>query len=162
MPFVGTTTGGGAWPSGGGTTVPNCTETQQAAILEAIRVVLDSTQIGDVRVQGGELVTLADRLAAKNIDNMNIDCSGSECSEGKAAYSVFGGNTTTFCPLSLPPRTQELTNSTLFHELVHQCGGGELDAWALEEHFFTGRGYSRGNPPGARLWFAKTRSPRGH
>ena len=149
MPFVGRTTGG-AWPSGG-TTVTNCDASQQSAILAAINFVLvTSGKVNAVRAFGGELVTLADKLAAKNMSNINIDCSGSECTPGKLAYSVFNGDTTTFCGGSLPPMSQGTTNSTLFHELVHQCGGIELDAWSLEETFFTGIGYSRGNPPQAR------------
>jgi len=148
MPFV-MTTSGGAWPSGGNS-VPNCDATQQAAIRAALDVVLNTDFIASVRDKGGELSTLADLLAAKNFDNINFDCGGSNCTEGKFAFSVFRGNTTTFCAGALPPTSQAVTNSTLFHELVHQCGGAELDAWSLEETFFTGRGFSRGNPSAGR------------
>ena len=148
MPWVMTTTGG-AWPSAG-VSVPNCDPTQQAAITTALNTVLG--MINTVRAKGGELGTLADKLAAKNFNNINFDCNSSGCNElegMKNAFSVFNGNTTTFCANALPPHVQGVTNSTLFHELVHQCGGGELDAWSLEETFFTGQGYSRGNPPAA-------------
>lgn len=143
MPFVGTTTGG-AWPSSG-TTVLNCGDRERMAIEEALRVVLDPVLLADIHGRGGELTRLAELLGAKNLDNINLDCNGSECTDSKNAYSEFGGNTTTFCSGGLPPRTsQQATNSTMFHELVHQCGGAELDAWSLEQTFFSGRGFNRG------------------
>jgi len=123
-----------------------------------VKAVLNDDTIKAVRDKGGQLASLADKLAAKNFSkNFYLDCGGSNCTPDKNAFTErpvqqagSEGKLTTFCSNALPPNPQAVTNSTLFHELVHQCGGGELDAWALEETFFTGSGYSRGSPPAPR------------
>ena len=45
------------------------------------------------------------------------------------------------CDLALPLTGAQVdTDVTVFHELIHSCGGGEIDSWSMENHFYAGHG----------------------
>lgn len=142
MPFK-THTEGGGW-LGGGKEVPNCSITKQAAIKVAFALV---QTIGRPCVAAiGGLDGLANCLSGKTVDTVDIDCCGSSCgptcSDAFATTDSIGGNLITFCNPALPPTysDQNDCDATAFHELVHSCGGMEIDAWSLENHCYLGRG----------------------
>jgi hypothetical protein len=137
MGFV-THTEGGSW-TGGGTQVPNCNLTEQNAITLAFNF-MQTTIRSQVAALGGECATLATRLAAKTVAAVDIDCRGSSCRADVFGTAPRGGNSINMCALGLPPNVQADTNVTVFHEIVHSCGGGELDSWALENRFYVGNG----------------------
>lgn len=47
---------------------------------------------------------------------------------------------------------QQRLNSVFFHELIHACGGDELDAEGLENHCFHGAGATPPTPDDFRLF----------
>jgi hypothetical protein len=136
MPFK-THTEGGSW-TGGGTEVPNCNLAERNAITAAFNF-MQNTIRPQVAAVGGECATLASRLASKTVAAVEIDCRGAGC-DGAFGTAPRGGNSINMCPPALPPNVQANTDVTAFHEIVHSCGGGELDSWALENRFYVGRG----------------------
>ncbi|MDH3259476.1 MAG: hypothetical protein OEM81_04535 [Acidimicrobiia bacterium] len=146
MPFV-THTEGGSW-SGGGTEVPNCNLNDRNAITSAFNF-MQNTIRAQVAALGGECATLANRLAGKTIASVNVDCLGGSCRAGIFGTAPRDGDSINMCALALPPNVQADTDVTVFHEIVHSCGGGELDSWALENRFYVGRGTI--NPGGATV-----------
>ncbi len=152
MPFVGPTAGG-SWL---GTVVPNCKVSEQLAITEAFTALLN---IGINRcVNLGGLDELVNCLHTKTIASVDIDCCGSgcwtffpgtqipqSCNGPIFANAPLSGNSINLCGPALPPNPQAVLDATLFHELIHSCGGLEIDAWALENHCYVNRGTI--NPP---------------
>jgi hypothetical protein len=134
MPFK-THTEGGSWNSPG-REVNNCNSDERDAIRAAFRFLRSDGQpcVDDI----GGLDNLANCLEGKTVDSVEIDCLGSSC-------DVFGtaplnGNSINMCPSSLPPNLQVDCDVTVFHELIHSCGGLEIDAWSLENHCYDGHG----------------------
>lgn len=129
-----THTEGGSW-SGGGTDVPNCNATERTTITTAFNY-LSST--GQPCVAGiGGLTSLANCLNGKTISSVEIDCS---CT-GLYGTAPLGGDSINVCDLALPPTGNQVDcDVTVFHELIHSCDGGELDAWSLENHCYSGHG----------------------
>jgi hypothetical protein len=136
MGFV-THTEGGSW-TGGGTEVPNCNLNDRNAITAAFNF-MQATSRPAVAALGGELSTLAGCLAGKTVAAVEIDCRGGSCGTAFGT-APRGGNSINMCPPALPPSVQANTDVTVFHELIHSCGGGELDSWSLENRFYVGRG----------------------
>lgn len=131
-----THTEGGTW-SGGGTEVPNCNLTERNAIQAAFDF-MQNTSRAQVAALGGECATLASRMAGKTVPSVEVDCPGPSCTDFGSA--PINGNSINMCPLSLPPNPQADADVTVFHEIIHSCGGTQLDAWALENRFYVGRG----------------------
>lgn len=133
-----THTEGGSW-SGGGTEVPNCSLAERNAITTAFAF-KDSD--GEPCVAGiGGLGSLASCLRGKTISSVEIDCRGPTCTGNRFGTAQLGGSSINLCPPALPPGGLQVdTDVTVFHELVHSCGGLELDAWALENHCYAGHG----------------------
>ena len=137
MPFE-THTEGGNW-AGGGTDVFNCSLNERNAITAGFNF-MQGTIRAQVAALGGECGTLATRLAGKTVASVDIDCRGGSCASTTFGTAPRNGDSINLCALGLPPNTQADTDVTVFHEIVHSCGGGELDAWALENRFYVGRG----------------------
>jgi hypothetical protein len=132
-----THTEGGSW-TGGGTEVPNCNLNERNAITSAFRF-LSSNGIPCVDGIGG-LGNLAGCLRGKTLESVEIDCRGSNC-DGNFGTAPRNGNSINLCGPALPPDgVQADTDVTVFHELIHSCGGMELDSWSLENHCYVGRG----------------------
>lgn len=136
-----THTEGGSW-SGGGTEVPNCNLADRNAITAAFNFMLNDLARGvpAIRAFGG-LENLASCLAGKTLANVEVDCRGSGCTSGIFGRAPRNGSSINMCSLSLPTQGLQVdTDVTLIHELVHSCGGAEIDAWSIENHFYAGHG----------------------
>lgn len=132
---------GGNWVGAGAVDVPNCNNAHQGAIIAAFNNI-SSFALPCLTALGG-LDRLVTCLQGKTVDSMQIDCNGPGCAgQGlHGADAARGGNSINFCDRSLPGMAlQAETNSTLFHELIHSCDGGELDAYALQVHCYHDRG----------------------
>jgi hypothetical protein len=132
---------GGSW-TGGGTDVPNCSLAERNAITAAFDFMHNNATSGvpAIRAFGG-LVTLADCLAGKTIGSVEVDCRGSGCGPDLYGNAPLNGSSINLCPLALPPGALQVdTDVTLLHELVHSCGGLEIDAWSIENHFYRNHG----------------------
>ncbi|MCY1047592.1 hypothetical protein OV208_40210 [Corallococcus sp. bb12-1] len=127
-----THTEGGSW-TGGGTEVPNCNTAQQA--------VLNTAMLRIARVLGGWnlpcLIAVRDRLQDRLNCSLVIDCPG--CTNLDGFTDSIGSANVSLCNTALGG-TQARATAVLFHEMVHSVGGTELDAEALENHFFGGNG----------------------
>jgi hypothetical protein len=135
-----THTEGGSW-TGGGTEVSNCNTDDRGAITAAFDFMQASSRPA-VAGMGGELSTLANCLAGKTVDTVQIDCRGGSCAENVLGTAPLNGNSINLCDAALPPTVQADTDVTVFHEVIHSCGGMEVDSWALENRFYVGRGTS--------------------
>jgi hypothetical protein len=136
-----THTEGGSW-TGGGTEVPNCNLADRNAITAAFDFMLNDRTRGvpAIRAFGG-LEGLANCLAGKTLSSVEVDCRGSGCTAGIFGRAPRNGSSINMCPPSLPTQgVQADTDVTLIHELVHSCGGAEIDAWSIENHFYAGHG----------------------
>lgn len=134
-----THTEGGSW-SGGGTEVLNCTLTERNAITTAFAD-KDSRGVPGLNGMGG-FGTLAACMSGKTTTSVEIDCRGPSCSSGNAfGTAPRNGNSIDMCAAALPPAgVQADCDVTVFHELIHSCGGAEVDAWSLENQFYQGHG----------------------
>jgi|SRR5579864_1020751 hypothetical protein len=124
MPRWVTHTEGGGW-LGGGTVVANCSESQQAAITAAFSSFIALPCLNC-------FPGLADCLRGKWPD-IEIDCGGPECA-GVSGVET-GGSKIWVCDF-----TANQVGPTVLHELTHACGGGELDAVAVENACFFANG----------------------
>lgn len=137
MGFV-THTEGGSW-TGGGTEVPNCNPDEREAIRDAFDFLV-SDGVPCLDAIGG-LGALTACLSGRTIASVDIDCRGSSCDDGVFGTAPLGGDSINMCDAGLPPAgNQADTDVTVFHELIHSCGGLELDSWALENHCYLGHG----------------------
>ncbi len=150
-----TSTVGGSW-NGGGTEVPNCNPNEINAIRAALTFYA-STGVPRVDAIGG-LGGLATCLRSKNEATITLDCRNSTCNSGPfGTTNSRGGSEVTFCDLALPPTgVQADTDVTLFHEFIHACNGMELDAWALENHCYVGRGTINPGPGNVTGFLSET------
>lgn len=132
MPTWTTHKEGGSW-SGGGTDVPDCSEGRRNDITAAFD---DFVNDGCLDCFPGLEDCLRDKWAT-----VEIDCTGSDC-DGRDGRTV--GNKIYICVDSRPR-----IDAVLLHELVHLCGGDELDAEAAEWACFNGNGATA---PGGDDW----------
>lgn len=134
-----THTEGGSW-TGGGTDVPNCDIGERNAITTAFNDKVTRGQTA-LTALGDRARDLSNCLAGKTISSVEIDCRGSSCGTGIFGTAPRGGSSINLCPPALPPTgVQADTDVTVFHELIHSCGGAEVDAWAFENHCYAGHG----------------------
>jgi hypothetical protein len=154
LPFLGTTTGG-SWFGvlGVGGVLPTCNTPRQNSITTAFNFIpngssTESSPLSRIVAFGG-LNELANRLRQKTLAFTDIDCCGTRlpCDMtgtclGNFGRSFRGGNYLNMCRPALPPdfNNQRECDVTVFHELVHCCGGLEIDAWSLENHFYASHG----------------------
>jgi hypothetical protein len=129
-----TTTQGGSW-TGGGIQVPTCNANQQALLNTALRTIQ-----GVLRQWNLPCITnVRDRLQDRLNCSLRLNCSsGTDCNGRLGFTDSRGSPNVTICRPQT--RTAAQLAATLFHEMVHSVGGTELDAEALENHFFNGAG----------------------
>lgn len=147
-----TVTTGGSW-TGGGTQTPTCNATDQGRIrtaLGTIRNVVDNRW--NLNGLGGIRQSLRDMLNC----SLEIDCNNPDCSGLDGRTPSRGEHRIQLC--GALGGTQNRLTAVLFHEMIHAGGGTELDAEALENHFFAGAGASA---PSGSDW-SKFRSDRGN
>ena len=118
-----TTTTGGGW-LGGGTVTFDCSATQRSDITAAFRRFIGAACLDC-------FPGLRDQLRRK-WDEIEIDCTDPACSGLDGRNS---GNSILMCNTS-PGRV----GPVLLHEMVHACGGTELDSEAVEHACFAGSG----------------------
>jgi hypothetical protein len=123
MPIWTTHTEGGGWLDGG-KVVRDCSDAQQTAITDAFNGFIDDDCIDCFPGLRG---CLRDKWNTIEIDCTDPDCSGLD---GRQS-----GNKILICNTS-PSRV----GPVLLHELVHACGGTELDSEAVEHGCFNGSG----------------------
>lgn len=134
-----THTEGGSW-NGGGTEVPNCILAERNAITTAFNF-MNTSALGAMSALGGRATALSGCLTGKTVSSMEIDCRGPGCTAGVFGNAPVGGNSINMCPSGLPPSgLQADTDVTVFHELIHSCGGLQIDAWSMENHFYVRHG----------------------
>lgn len=133
MPTFVTTTTGGSW-TGGGTTTFTCNTAQRNQVNTALatiqRIIFD---------WGFPcLIGLRNELLDFLNCTLEINCDSS-CPSNIVGYSGIGSGRINLCTGAFTG-TQQRLNAIIFHEMIHAAGGTELDAEALENHFFAGRG----------------------
>lgn len=64
-----------------------------------------------------------------------------------AQTNAVGGNEITLSPAAFASTTLRF-EAIVFHELIHHCGGSELDAEAFENHCYAGGGATAPTDPG--------------
>jgi hypothetical protein len=152
-----TVTTGGSW-TGGGTQTPTCNATDQGRIrtaLGTIRNVVDNRW--NLNGLDGIRQSLRDMLNC----SLEIDCNNPDCATLAGRTPSRGEHRIQLC--GALGGTQARLTATLFHEMIHAGGGTELDAEALENHFFAGAGATMPTGgTGARDDFPLFRSDRGN
>ncbi len=128
-----TTTTGGSW-TGGGTTTFTCNATQRTQVNTALAVIQGILNNWNLPCLTGLRNELQDFINCA----LEINCDGS-CSSGIVGYSGIGSGRINLCTGAFSG-TQQRLNAITFHEMIHAAGGTELDAEALENHFFAGSG----------------------
>jgi hypothetical protein len=142
MALFRTTTQGGSW-NGGGTQVPTCSTAQQTRINTALATIQGILNRWDLPC----ITNVRDRLQDRINCSLRINCStGNDCSGLLGYTDSLGSPNVTLC--NPAGRTLQQLTATLFHEMVHSVDGTELDAEALENHFFTGSGATFPTEPG--------------
>lgn len=124
MPRWTTHTEGGSW-TGGGREVIDCSEAQQNAITNAFNNFIDRDCLNC-------FPGLRGCLRQKWDNEIEIDCTDSACSRLDGRQS---GNKILICNTN-----RNRVGPVLLHELVHACGGTELDSEAVEHACFNGNG----------------------
>jgi len=114
---------GGSW-LGGGVDVTDCSGPQITAINNAFNNFINSSCLNC-------FPGLRDCLQ-RTFETIEIDCTGSECDN--VSGSASGGK------IWICDTSPGQVGPVLLHELVHVCGGGELDAVAVENNCFFGNG----------------------
>lgn len=110
----------------------SCSTAHQARINDALGIVQRTIAnwnlpcLSDLRTQ---IVDYLDCGVTISCDDCDINGS-----------SVVGSDAFTLCEDFLDTATLQRIAAVAFHEIVHAAGGTELDAEALENHFFAGAG----------------------
>ena len=108
--------------------------------------------VTDIKLLGGECLKLGTCLDGKSVDSVYITCAncttgtlGTSSSAAFSTYdsmqlclSMFGGGL-----------SQSTVDELVFLELIHLCGGTDLDAFALDYYFF----HSGTDAGGSRYFF---------
>ncbi|MET0464871.1 MAG: hypothetical protein ABW007_17035 [Chitinophagaceae bacterium] len=118
-----THTEGGRW-SGGGTDVPDCSLAQREAIINAFNNFSSRSCLDCFGGLSGQL--------NEKWREIEIDCTDSECDTLDGRNS---GNNILICNTS-----SSRVGPVLLHEMVHACGGTEMDSEAVEHACFNGSG----------------------
>lgn len=129
-----TVTTGGSW-TGGGTQTPTCNATDQQLINTALGTIRNTVD-NNWNLNGLDAVrqSLRDQLNC----SLEIDCNSPDCAGLDGRSPARGEARVQLC--GALGNTQNRLTAVLFHEMVHGAGGTELDAEALENHFFAGAG----------------------
>ncbi len=130
MPKWTTHTEGGSW-TGGGTEVRDCSDSRQSAILSAFSEFMKKPCIDCFP---GLRSCLEDKW-----DDVEIDCTDSDC-DGTLDGRQSGNKILLCCNTISCGSSSSRLGPVLLHELVHVCGGTELDSEAVEHACFDGDG----------------------
>ena len=112
----------------------DCNIEEQREITAAFRNIA-AVQVPKIRALGGACVNLANCLVTKTVDNVNISCQDDNGEDG-ATYDLKTGILTVY-RYRFPVWINAL-EPNIFHELVHACGGNDIDCYALEYYLYFG------------------------
>lgn len=129
-----THTEGGGWLGGAATTVTNCNANEVSMIRTAFAFLVSTGQPCVAGISG--LSALASCLGGKSEGTVEIDCRAGGCS---GTMRVTASSTDiNICGDAFASQFE--VDAAVFHALVLQCGGQEIDAWAIENHCYAGHG----------------------
>ncbi|HEY3193036.1 MAG TPA: hypothetical protein VGJ61_09645, partial [Solirubrobacterales bacterium] len=108
-----------------------CNGFQQEAISKAF-FSLANSQIPEIEKHGGDWKKLADLMKKKTVDSVSITCG--TCSGQKPMSSNADRQSLQVC---LDTANTDWLAWWLVVEVVHLCGGTDLDAWAIKNWLFS-------------------------
>ncbi len=129
MPEWITHTEGGSW-NGGGTEVPNCSLSQRNMLTTAFNTFINDNCLDC-------FPGLEDCIRDK-WESIEVDCHDTAC-QNNSWNGYQSGNKLVICQSTFDAG-QSRVNAVLLHELVHSCGGTELDSEAVEFACLNGAG----------------------
>jgi hypothetical protein len=129
--FVRTTCVQRAWHGGCERAVPVCSQAQVDAIINSLNRTY--TKIDNCDLRG--LTDLKNCLKRSHTSDVVWNCAGL----GANVVGQTSGNEITITPTAFAS-TQARLDAIIFHEMIHRCGGTELDAEAFENHCFRNAG----------------------
>jgi hypothetical protein len=137
-----------AWHGGCERSVPTCSQTQVNAIIAALNRI--NTKVDNCNLSG--LTSL------KNcVKNAHLNVVWKCASLGDSVVGQTSGTEITITPTAFASSTSRL-EAIIFHEIIHACGGTELDSEAFENHCYRGNGAT----PPTNDDFPKFRDDGGH
>jgi hypothetical protein len=93
---------------------------------------LKNSQLPEIRGRGADWAKLADLMEMQTVDSLSIACSG--CRGGNPMSSNADSKSLEVC---LDTSQRNLLAYWLVVEVVHLCGGTDLDAWAVKNWLFS-------------------------
>jgi hypothetical protein len=120
-----------AWHGGCERSEPVCSQAQIDAIINALNRIY--TKIDNCDLSG--LTDLKNCLKRSHTSDVVWNCQGL----GPDIVGQTSGNQITITPAAFAS-TQNRLDAIIFHEMVHRCGGTELDSEAFENHCYRNGG----------------------
>ena len=115
-----------AWHGGCEQSTPICSQTQINALIAALNRIYPL-------IDGCGHMTSSLKACLKRSDTS--DCTWTCADLGPNIVGQTSGNEITITPAAFAS-TQSRLDAIIFHEMVHRCGGEELDSEAFENHVF--------------------------
>jgi hypothetical protein len=119
-----------AWHGGCERSEPTCSQAQVNAIIASLNRIYD-------KVDGCDLSGLSDLKRCLKRAHLDVVWKCGGLPSGIAGRT--SGNEISIST-SVLSGTQSRRDAVIFHEMVHACGGTELDAEAFENHCYSGAG----------------------
>ena len=119
-----------AWHGGCVRSVATCNQTQVDAIISALNRI--NTKVDNCNLSGL-------RDLKNGIKRANLDIVWKCATLGDNVVAQNSGNEITLTPSAFSS-TQSRLEAIIFHEIVHACGGTELDSEAFENHCYRNNG----------------------
>jgi hypothetical protein len=110
--------------------IMNCSQQHEQIIRACLQTIQGVLNDWDLPC----LTDVRDQMQYYLDDGLDISCE--DCPEDGVTRE---DDAIIMCRNSLDNNSQDRTCAVIFHEMVHAAGGTELDAEALETHFFDGR-----------------------
>lgn len=118
-----------AWHGGCDRSVATCNQNQVDAIINSLNRIIAKVNACDLR--GLEDLKNCIVRADENVVW--------KCDPRTDLFGITSGNEITITALSFSSSTARL-EAVIFHEIIHACGGTELDSEAFENHCYRGAG----------------------
>jgi hypothetical protein len=118
-----------AWHGGCERSVRTCSQSQIDRIIDSLNRIITKVDRCDLR-------GLTDLKNCVRQANLNVVW---KCDSRTDIFGVTSGNEITITALTFGS-TDARFDAVVFHEIIHSCGGTELDAEAFENHCFRGAG----------------------
>jgi hypothetical protein len=108
-----------------------CLEVEKDDIRVAFST-LKLTYIPEIEAVGYDWKKLADLMKTKTVDSLNITC---DRRQGNPNISWIASNKA--LNVNLDTKSTSLLDAWLLVEVIHLCGGTDLDAWGIKNWFFS-------------------------